>query len=197
MDIYKVQKYSLMFQYLWLIILLVLCIAILAAHHGQQMQIIGGFILKDLAKHPRTRSEQNVINIFEKITGASFPTIYPPWLKWKGRPMELDGYNDKLKIAVEFSGPLHTKYYPEKETYAMYKERVEKDREKIRLCEKNNVKLIVIDMNVPMRHLYDYINSRLYDIGVIKERPFNYMIETLATPYENPQVEKYEAARRN
>jgi hypothetical protein len=145
--------------------------------------------LKNLAKSPRTRSEKAVIDIFEKITGKKFPTVYPDWLKWKGRPMELDGYNDELKICVEFSGPLHTKFYPARESYAAYHERVEKDREKIRLCRENGVRLIVIDMSIPTRHLYAYINSRLADAGVV-ERPFNYIEEVVAVPYENPQMEE-------
>ncbi len=174
-----------------LIFTAIIALLIYVWHSGLMRGFNGGAArLKNLAKHPRTKSEQFVVSIFEKITGKSFPTVHLPWLKWKGRPMELDGYNDELKVAVEFSGPLHTRYYPDKESYESYQERVAKDREKLRLCRKNDVHLIVIDMTIPQRHMYNYIHSRLWDIGIAKERPWNYMPEIVAEPYENKQLEK-------
>ena len=177
-----------------LVLLVIVAAVILAAGWSGGGAMVGGgrgrpTRLKDLAQHPRTRSEQEAIDVFEKICGRPFPTAYPEWLRWRGRPMELDGYNEELRVGVEFSGPLHTKFYPARESYAAYKERVDKDREKIRLCRENGVRLIVIDMSVPRRHLYNYIHSRLYDIGIAPERPFNYMAEVVAVPYENPQLE--------
>lgn len=175
---------------MFLLVVVLICL-VYAWRLSSVRQFIGGAIeRKNLVQHPRTKSEQFVVDIFEKITGKSFPTVYLPWLKWKGRKMELDGYNDELKLAVEFSGPLHTKFYSDKETYAKYKERIDKDREKLRLCKKHGVHLIVIDMSIPQRHMYSYVHSRLWDLGIAKEKPWNYMPEMIAEPYENPQMEE-------
>lgn len=47
---------------------------------------------------------------FEKIFKAKFPKTKPKWLRnSKGNLMELDGYNEKLKIAFEYQGRQHYK----------------------------------------------------------------------------------------
>ena len=140
-------------------------------------------IVKDLTRHPRSKSEALIIEILEKITGKPFPTVLPAWLLYKGRQMELDGYSEELGIAIEFSGPQHTKYYASKESYENYMERVEKDKEKIRLCKEHNVKLFVIDMSIPRHHWREYLLSRLFDIGWTDQKPINYMREYVAPVY--------------
>lgn len=150
----------------------------------------GAHLLKDLQKYPRTKSEAGVIKILEEITNEKFPTVNPDWLLWHGSKLELDGYSEKLKIALEFSGPLHTKWYPGKETYAKYFDRVMKDRIKKQLCEKNKVKLIVVDMSLPRVHWRNYLLSRLYDIGYIKDKPIMYILEQTTKPFRNKQLEK-------
>ena len=161
-----------------------------------------GAALKNLSASPRTKSEQRCIDVLEKTLGRPFPTAYPPWLRWRGcdgkgaaRPMELDGYNEESGIALEFSGPLHTKHYPDKESYKSYFERVCKDMEKIRQCRENNVHLIVVDMMTPTHHLDAYIKSRLVDIGAadIRGEPVfvgNYISPQIADPYRNRPLEK-------
>lgn len=145
---------------------------------------------KDLQKFPRTKSEGGVIRTLEEITGGKFPTYYPKWLVWRGKTLELDGYNEKLKLALEFSGPLHTKWYPEREPYTVYFERLVRDVVKKRLCRKHGVNLIVVDMSLPPKHWRDYLVSRLYDYGFIKDKPIVYIEEQIAKPYRNEQIEK-------
>lgn len=158
--------------------------------------------VKDLSLHPRSKSEQRCIDVLEKTLGRPFPTAYPKWLQWRGRdgreaprPMELDGYNEELGIALEFSGPLHTKHYPDRESYIDYFDRVCKDMEKIKQCRENNVHLIVVDMRTPAWHIDAYIKSRLADIGAkdirgtVIARPFDYMPAVVGEPYRNRTVE--------
>lgn len=46
--------------------------------------------------------------IFEITFGAPFPKIRPDWLRsTSGRRLELDGYNETLRIAFEYQGPHH------------------------------------------------------------------------------------------
>jgi hypothetical protein len=147
----------------------------------------GNLRLKNLQKHPRSRSEAEVIAYIEAITGNKFPTAYPKWLVWKGKNLELDGFDGR--IAVEFSGPLHTKWFPGTESYASYFERIVKDVVKIRLCKKNKIKLIVIDASLPSNHWRNYILSRLYDFGEIQDKPTVYIREQEAEPFRNKQIE--------
>jgi hypothetical protein len=184
---------------LFVILFLVIIIVVIAAAVFRPLleiicsktkEIIGGARVKDLKKSPRTASESNAIKILESITGEKFPTVYPDWLVWKGSKLELDGYCEKLKLALEFSGPLHTKWFPAKEPYEKYFERVIRDVVKKKLCKKNGVTLIVIDMSLPSRHWRNYILSRLFDAEFVKDRPVQYIDKQTAKPYRNPQIEQ-------
>lgn len=150
----------------------------------------GADIVKDLRAHPRTRSEAAVVAVLEELTGAKFPTVNPDWLIYKGRTLELDGYNADLRLALEFSGPLHTKWFPNKESYAAYHERVMRDRAKLRICRKHGVTLIVVDSSLPRTHIRAYLRSRLFDAGHIAERPGDYIAAQTHEPYRNPQLER-------
>lgn len=154
--------------------------------------------VKDLKKHPRTKSEALAIDILEKLTGVSFPTVNPDWLRVSenGGPshtIELDGYNADIGVALEFSGPLHTKWSPSVEPYDAYLRRVMLDKAKIELCERHSVCLIVIDMTLPRTHWRNYIASRLQDCGKLpKDRAiyFQYVDPQTAVPYRDEILER-------
>lgn len=131
-------------------------------------------IVKDLSKHPRTKSEQYAIELLEQITGKKFPTVNPGWLKFEGKSLELDGYNEELKLALEFSGPMHRKWFPEKESYEKYLDRVEKDAAKKRICKEKGIFLMELDSELPKRHWKTYIMSRLKDSGFL-EHVYEYL----------------------
>jgi len=147
--------------------------------------------VKDLQKHPRSRSEAEAIQHLEQLTGKKFPTVNPSWLKWKGQALELDGYNEALGLAIEFSGPQHTKWVPSKELYTDYFERIVRDVVKKRVCKKHKVKLIVLDVSLPSKYWRAYIASRLHDLGIAGQvRPADYIPEQVVIPYRNPQIEQ-------
>ena len=170
-----------------LLLLVALCIA---RNPSIVSSYIGGDAVKDLNVFPRSRSEASVIKILEDLCQDKFPTVNPSWLVWRGRTLELDGYNEKLGIALEFSGPLHTKWFPTKESYAKYFERIVKDVVKKRTCKKKGVHLIIIDMSLPPRHWKNYLLSRLYDIGMQSTKPYGYIDEQIASPFRNKQLEQ-------
>jgi hypothetical protein len=166
-------------------------------HGGRSRTTHKGDIIKVLAVHPRSRSEQNAVTILESVTGASFPTVNPAWLVWKGKTLELDGYNAQLRLALEFSGPLHTKWFPQKEPYSAYFDRITKDVVKLRICKREHVNLIVLDMSLPSHHWRNYLLSRLYDSHatmngalIVPERPDAYIEAQTADPFRNEQIER-------
>jgi hypothetical protein len=144
--------------------------------------------IKNLKQNPRSKSEARAIKILEGIIGDTFPTVNPHWLLYNGRTLELDGYNKDKRLALEFSGPLHTKWFPDRESYTKYFERIVKDKVKITSCKANGVDLIVLDMTLPNKHWYNYIKSRLYDYSRI-DKPTIYIAEQFAEPFRNPQLE--------
>lgn len=96
------------------------------------------------------KNEDECREIFEKITGKEFKSCKPKWLvnpETNGR-MQLDGYNEELKLAFEYQGEQHYKvccgffghHYTEKEISKIQNH----DRLKIEICKTNNIKLIII-----------------------------------------------------
>ena len=158
-------------------------------HKKEARKDTRGDVYKDMVANPRTKSEAKAIEVLKKLTGGSFPTVNPGWLVWGGRTRELDGYNEGLKLALEFSGPLHTKWYPGVEPYEKYFARIVTDVAKRKLCARHGVDLIVIDMSLPQIHWRDYMASRLYDFGRLEQKPWKYIDVQIAKPYRNKQLE--------
>lgn len=151
----------------------------------------GRDVIKDLRTAPRTKSEKQVIDYLEKHTGRKFPTVNPGWLVIRGKARELDGYNRELKLALEFSGPLHTKWYPAKELYTKYYERLIVDAAKKQVCGRNGVGLIVVDITTPRHHWENYVKSRLLDMGFLQQESVGvYLPEHSAIPYRNEHMER-------
>jgi hypothetical protein len=153
-------------------------------------------IIKDLSRHPRSNTESKAIKILEEIMTSvehrvvKFPSVYPSWLIWKNKRLELDGYNKDLRLAIEVDGHFHHKWFHKEETYQKYFNRLVKDIVKNKLCEKNHVNLIRLDSLLPREHWRDYLLSRLYDYKYIKDEPTKYIIKQEYESFRNNQLEK-------
>lgn len=148
------------------------------------------YIIKDLAKHPRSKTEARIVSELEAITGEQFPTVNPSWLTWKGKSLELDGYSEKLKIAIEVDGWWHHHWETTKEPYEAYFERVMKDIVKNKLCKRRGVRLIRVDSKLPREHWRNYLLSRLYDIKFLKEEPAGYIKLQKYPSFRNEVIER-------
>ena len=83
------------------------------------------------------KGERIVRAIFETTFGGKFPKSKPGWLvSKKGRKLELDGYDQELKIAFEYQGPHH--YSDDDYVKA-------RDAIKRQACAERHVRLIEID----------------------------------------------------
>jgi DNA-directed RNA polymerase subunit RPC12/RpoP len=101
-----------------------------------------------------SKSEKECRRIFEYIFKKPFKSIRPTFLKG----LELDGYNDDLKLGFEYNGIQHYKnieyFHKTKEALEQQKER---DNLKIKICKENNINLIVIPYTIKFEDLYNYI----------------------------------------
>lgn len=111
-----------------------------------------------------SKGERMCKETMEKFYGAKFENVRPSWLKnpETGRALELDCYNENLKIAVEYNGEQHYKWpnftNQSKEEFI---NQTRRDMLKAELCEKNGIYLIVVPYNVPHEKISSYIISKL------------------------------------
>lgn len=110
-----------------------------------------------------SKGERMCCQVMEKIYGVPFKKVKPSWLKnvETGKNLELDCYNDELKIAVEYNGEQHYKFpnYFHKE-YDDFINQLRRDRLKSDLCAHNGIYLIIVPYNIPHNKIFDYILSK-------------------------------------
>lgn len=126
-----------------------------------------------------SKGEKICRDTMEKIYGVPFKNTRPYWLKndTTGRCLELDCYNEKLKLAVEMNGCQHYKY-PNifHKSHQEFKEQVRRDKLKVEICKEHGVHLIVVPYNVSydliptyiMYHLPEIVKKRLQNENIIK-----------------------------
>lgn len=111
-----------------------------------------------------SRGERMCCYTMASIYGVPFSSVRPDWLEnpETGEKLELDCYNDELKIAVEYNGEQHYKW-PNftNQTYQQFINQVRRDEYKMDECDRNGVYLIVVPFNVPYENIPAYIMSHL------------------------------------
>lgn len=114
--------------------------------------------------YKRSFGEEICKNVLEKIYGVSFEHARPNWLKnpETGRNLELDCYNENMKLAVEYNNIRHYKW-----SHFMSKTRKEY---KYEMCEREGIYIIIVPYTVKYEDIPYYIVSNLPEIkeGKIK-----------------------------
>lgn len=117
-------------------------------------------------KPTKWKRQELCCKILEEVTGKSFRREVRD-LKWLTNPetkrrLEIDCYNDELKIGLEHNGSHHYNY---PNTFNKTKQEwinmVRRDKLKIDLCDRNGVYLITIPYTVPEDEIRDEINKQL------------------------------------
>src|SRR5579872_232821 len=96
------------------------------------------------------KSENKCKMILEKYFNKPFEKIRPNFLKYKtGNNLELDMYNDELKVACEYNGIQHSKFSPFfHKNYQDFINQQERDNFKKKKCEEMGIKLIIVPHNI-------------------------------------------------
>ena len=122
-------------------------------------------------KCPSGRSERMCMTLIHDITNHEFVKIRPTWLKYtSGHNLELDGWNEPLKIAVEYNGIQHYEYttHFHRTDDALHEQRA-RDEFKKEKCNELGITLICVP------YTYDYTNEsgmRNFLIGELRrDRP--------------------------
>lgn len=113
---------------------------------------------------PGSKLELKSKYILEEIFRLPFVKIRPEFLKNEvtGQNLEIDLYNDTLKLGVEYSGAQHYKFSPyfQKNKEAFYNQRYRDEMKKVK-CKEYGITLIEIPYTVKERDLKDYIVHQL------------------------------------
>lgn len=100
----------------------------------------------------------------QKRLGLPFVKCRPPFLynEVTGENLELDLYNDKLKLAVEYNGRQHYEYIPFfHQTRDKFQTQKYRDKMKHDLCQKHGIRLIIVPFTVPHDQIGNYIDQEL------------------------------------
>ena len=112
-----------------------------------------------------SKGENECRRIMQELTGRKFYKVRPDFMKdpVTGYFLELDCYNEELKLAIEYNGRQHEEYNSfmhqgskDKFRNQQYRDYLKKD-----LCSKNNVYLIVVPSKVKLRDLHGYLMQEL------------------------------------
>lgn len=103
--------------------------------------------------------------LLEQMFQRKFPSAYPDWLN----NLELDGYNEELKLAFEYQGIQHKKYTPHfhDKGISALKSQQKRDKLKRKKCENQGVKLIEIDdESINKLKLQEYLLQEIQKLGI-------------------------------
>lgn len=117
-----------------------------------------------------SKGEKECKRSVEKLLGKKFTKVRPDFLKYKtGRNLELDMYNDELKIAVEYNGKQHYEYttifHKSEEDFYNALERDEFKKDK---CDEEGITLIIVPYTVKNDDIYEHIRQKLIKSGKLK-----------------------------
>ncbi len=117
---------------------------------------------------PERAGERICRGLFECIFNKDFKKARPEWLKnCESHQLELDGYNDELKLAFERHGKQHYEWpnYFQK-TVKKYISQLSNDQEKGELCEINGVTLIEVPYWIEYDEMQKYIIKQCKEKGI-------------------------------
>ncbi len=115
--------------------------------------------------------------VVEEHFGKQFPKCRPDFLKNNVTStdistynMELDCYNEELKLAVEYNGRQHYNYVPHfhKNREAFYNQKYRDELKRIR-CREHGISLIEVPYTIPADKIRDYILETLKSMRIISE----------------------------
>jgi hypothetical protein len=111
-----------------------------------------------------SKRERKCREVMQKKYQRPFPKIRPTFLRnpETGCLLELDCYNEDLKIAVEYNGIQHY-VWPNftNQSYEAFIKQRRRDQLKVDLCDLQGVYLITVPYNVPIDQIEAYINYYL------------------------------------
>lgn len=115
----------------------------------------------------QSKGEMECKRVLENLFNKPFERCRPNFL---ANPvtgnvnLELDCYNDELKLAVEYNGIQHYKFTPYfHKNYEAFQNQKYRDYMKEDLCNKNNITLIIVPYNISNNKIQQFLVDKLID----------------------------------
>ena len=108
-------------------------------------------VLRKIFNKPFNKTRPNFLN--NSVTGGDYN-------------LELDCYDDELRLAIEYNGRQHYDYIPffHKNKEAFYNQKY-RDELKRRMCKDNNIILIEVPYTVKKENIESYLITKLKNLG--------------------------------
>jgi hypothetical protein len=107
-------------------------------------------------------------DVATKMFNKSFKKIRPDFLKNEktGSNLEIDIYNDDLKLGIEYSGRQHYEYVPHfHKDHNAFLEQKYRDELKERKCKEHGIKLIIVPYTVKHKDIQSFIYKEAKKLG--------------------------------
>lgn len=117
----------------------------------------------------------------EFLLDVPFEKVRPSWLKFNTHPLELDAYNEKYKLAVEYNGQQHYQYVSNfHRSEDDFKKQQERDKKKAELCKEHGIDLIIVAFTTNNEDICKHLNRELIDLGynIPKDRYKEFKLES-------------------
>jgi len=112
-----------------------------------------------------SNGERITRRVFEKLFNKPFVRVRPDFLKnpETGRNLELDGYNEELKIAFEYNGIQHY-CFPNRfnKTKKEFEQQLRRDKFKMQKCNEHGIYLITIPYSIAHENILHYVWKQLH-----------------------------------
>lgn len=114
-----------------------------------------------------SKSEEIARTVFETLFGKEFKKVRPKWLRYPktSRLLELDGYNDELKIAFEYQGAQHRNWQIGNEGKSGLNDRIERDKWKRKRVAEEGITLVELWDTTAYEDFGAEINKQLSEAG--------------------------------
>lgn len=111
-----------------------------------------------------SKGEQECRRVLQMLYRRPFTKQRPKWLNNSvtNNNLELDCFNDELKLAVEYQGRQHYEFIPFfHKTKEHFRNGQYRDDMKRRLCRDNGVRLVEVPYTVKTEHIEEYLRRAL------------------------------------
>ncbi len=115
-----------------------------------------------------SKGEKICKDVATKLFKKPFIKIRPDCLRndETGRNMELDVYNDDLKLGIEYNGRQHYEYLPYfHKDYNTFLKQKYRDELKLKKCQENGIQVIIVPYTIKHDHIETFIIKEAKRLG--------------------------------